>query len=219
MRLRIFLFLALLASAVQLSAAGCAAPAAMQNAIETAPSAATYNALGAWFAKRHRIACAISAFEQAVRLDAKSWQAHYNLGLALLENRDRDRALAEFRVAARENPSSSAVGNALGGTLQAAGKLDEAEVQFKNVLVLDPHSVYALDHLAQIYSSERRYALSIQQWREAVRLSPADPDLKLELGVAYAENGNVNKAIETLAVLTHSAPKFAAGHFNLATVY
>ncbi|MGH9581622.1 MAG: tetratricopeptide repeat protein, partial [Bryobacteraceae bacterium] len=191
----------------------------MQHAIESTPSADAYNSVGAWFANHHRITCAISAFEEALRLDANSWQTHYNLGLAMLEDKNQDRALSEFSAAAKENPASTAVGNALGGTLEAAGKLDEAETQFKRVLALDSHSVYAIDHLAQIYFAERRYALSIEKWREALGFSPGDPNLQLELGVAYARNGDTNRAIATLVALTHTKPNFAAGHFNLATVY
>ena len=64
----------------------CQPPTNLKSAAAQHPTAAVYDAVGAHFASQNRFACAIPAFEEAVRLDPVSWQGHYNLGIALLSS-------------------------------------------------------------------------------------------------------------------------------------
>src|ERR1700719_568634 len=202
-----------------LEGAQCIGPSELEQAIQTNPSANAYNALGAWFAQRRQFACAIPAFDKALQLNPNSWETHFNLGLALMENHGHERAVSEFRLAVKLRPDSVRARSALGAALQELRQFGEAESEFNSALKLDPQSVYTLDHLAQVYSAERRYALAIEKWNLAIHLAPTDPDLQIELAVAYSNNGNSKRAIEILADLTRSAPDLALAHFNLATVY
>ena len=74
----------------------CKGPPELEKAISTRPSASAYDALGAYFGQRKQFACALSAFESALRLEPNSWEAHYNLGLALLERGKSERAAMSF---------------------------------------------------------------------------------------------------------------------------
>src|SRR5262245_1318275 len=64
----------------------CKGPAEIEKAIATAPSADAYNALGAYFAKRGEMPCALTSFEKALRLSPRSWETRYNFALALMES-------------------------------------------------------------------------------------------------------------------------------------
>src|SRR5277367_677787 len=48
------------------------------------PTAGAYNTLGALYAAGGQVNCAIPAFQASLRLEAKNWEAHYNLALAFL---------------------------------------------------------------------------------------------------------------------------------------
>ena len=72
------------AAAAQTPAA-CKGPTELERVLQTKPSAAAYDALGAWFGEHHETSCAVGAFESAVRMDPHSWEAQYNLALALLQ--------------------------------------------------------------------------------------------------------------------------------------
>ena len=78
------------------------------------PTAGAYNTLGALFAAAGQVNCAIPAFQISLRLDAKNWEAHYNLGLAFLSSGDQARATTELRAAIREKPDSATSHFALG---------------------------------------------------------------------------------------------------------
>src|SRR2546423_15571722 len=121
-----------------LERAQCIGPSDLEQAIQTNPSANAYNALGAWFAQRHQFACAIPAFDKALQLSPNSWDTHFKLGLALMENNDHQRAVSEFRLAIRLRPNSVRARSALGAALQELGQFDEAESQFNSALKLDP---------------------------------------------------------------------------------
>jgi tetratricopeptide (TPR) repeat protein len=66
--------------------ANCKGPAELERVLATQPSAGAYDALGAYFGQRQELACAIAAFEAAVHQDPNSWEARFNLSLALLQN-------------------------------------------------------------------------------------------------------------------------------------
>jgi len=77
----------------------CKGPAELERVIAAHPSAPAYDALGAYFGQHQQISCALSAFRSAVRLDAGSWEAHYDLAIALLQHKDVEAAVLELRAA------------------------------------------------------------------------------------------------------------------------
>src|ERR1700681_4667702 len=76
----------------------CKGPDSLEEAVRSSPSAAAYDALGAYFGQRGQFPCAFSAFQSAIRLEPNSWEAHFNLGLALLSGANAGRAAMELRT-------------------------------------------------------------------------------------------------------------------------
>ena len=101
----------------------CQVPAEIERALATQPSAEAYNALGAWFAQRNRMACAIPAFQSAIRLRPGAWDGHFNLALALMNDREFKQAISELRQADKLSPGRAPVHTALGIALQESGQL------------------------------------------------------------------------------------------------
>ena len=82
----------------------CKGPAELESVIHSHPSAGAYDALGAYFGRQQKLSCAISAFESAIRLEPNSWEAHFNLALALLQLHQTERAVRELRMAIKTKP-------------------------------------------------------------------------------------------------------------------
>src|SRR5882762_11975343 len=95
----------------------CEGPVELERIIRTHPSAGAYDALGAYFGQHQKLSCAISAFESALRLEPDSWEARFNLSLALLQNRQPERAARELRSAIRSKPDDPLGHTALGMAL------------------------------------------------------------------------------------------------------
>ena len=166
MWLRPSLFLLTVIFAQSGLAAECIRPPDLDGQIKAKPSADAYNALGGWFAEHRQPACAVSAFTEAARLDPASFPSHFNLGLALLQFNQPGRAVSALRVAVKLKPSDAPAHGALGVALQESGQLDEAESQLEAALAIDSQSAYLLDHLAQAYAAQRRFAADGSEGRD-----------------------------------------------------
>src|SRR5436305_6984602 len=165
--------------------AACKGPTELEKVIATHPSAGVYDALGAYFGQRQQLSCAIVAFEAAVRQDPKSWEARFNLALALLQRHEAARAARELRVAIRIKPDDPLGHIALGEALGELEQNDAAIGEFKLALKSDPMSVPALDGLAKALIAQKRYSAAIAYLKDA----PADPVLQDDLAVASSSNG------------------------------
>src|SRR5207302_5258797 len=90
--------------------------AAILEIIRNHPTTGAFNTLGALYAQRDFPACAVAAFEAALRLDSRNWEAHYNLGIARMNSGDMAHAKNEFRAAIHEKPDSASSHGSQRGT-------------------------------------------------------------------------------------------------------
>ena len=196
--------------------------AALLEIIRNHPTPGAFNTLGALYAQQGFSSCAVAAFEAALRLDSRNWEAHYNLGIARMHSGDRAHAKNEFRAAIQEKPDSATSHYALGSVLQEEHKLVDAEGEFKAALSIDSHMSLALISLAQVQAAEGRHADAIATLERAVSLSPPDDQAELlrsALGVTYAQSGDMARGTESLRKLVVDYPDSADAHFKLGTLY
>ena len=193
----------------------CKGPAELEKAIKAHPSAGAYDALGAYFGQRQKISCAISAFESAVHLDPNSWEARFNLALALLQSNQPTRAARELRLAIHSQPENPLGHIALGVALSQLNHDDAAIDEFKIALSKDSKSVPALDGLAKSFIAQKRYSAAIAYLKEAPRVAM----LQNDLAIAYSKNGNVGEALQVLTNIVKQDPSSAEAHSNLAIAY
>src|SRR6202171_1662595 len=196
-------------------AVACSGPAELEQAIKVHPSAGAYDALGAYFGQRRKISCAISAFESAVHLDPNSWEAHFNLALALLQSNQPTRAARELRIATHLQPENPLGHVALGVAFSHLNQDDAAIDEFKIALNKDPKSVPALDGLAKSLIALKRYSAAIAYLKNA----PPVAMLQNDLAIAYSKNGNVSEAVQVLMNIVKQDPSSAEAHSNLAVAY
>ncbi len=192
------------------------------EAIADHPTAGAYNTLGALYAQQSLDACAVGSFEASLRLEPQNWEAHYNLGLALMKRGDRKKAEGELREAIAEKPDSASAHHALAELYEAENELSGAAAEYQSVLHADAHFPLGAADLARALSAQQKFAEAIGALQQALSLSPA-PDqivpIRVALGVTYAESGDQTKAIETLRQLVADHPESADAHLALGTVY
>src|ERR1700730_3931983 len=195
--------------------ATCKGPAELEQAIKAHPSAGAYDALGAYFGRRQKLSCAIFAFESAVHLDPNSWEAHFNLALALLQSNQPTRGARELRIATRLQPDNPLGHIALGVALSQLKQDDAAIDEFKIALNKDPKSVPALDGLAKALIAQKRYSAAIAYLKDAPPVSM----LQNDLAIAYSKNGNVIEAVQALTDIVKQEPSSSEARSNLAVAY
>ncbi len=186
------------------------------------PTARGYNTIGFRFAQEQNFSCAVSAFGIALSLDPQFWEARYNLALALARTSERERAADVFRLVIQQKPGFPQAHNALGLLLLDLGKLDAAADEFMAVLKITPRDTNAASNLAKALQAQKKYPAEIFYLRQALAWDPPKElayDMRLALGLAYYQNGNIDESIDVLRKLVASYPKSAEAHYTLATVY
>jgi tetratricopeptide (TPR) repeat protein len=189
--------------------------------VKNHPTAGAYNTLGALFAAAGQVNCAIPAFQISLRLDAKNWEAHYNLALALLTSGDPTHATTELRAAIHEKPDSATSHFALGTLLYNQKKLTPAAAEFDAVLKIDPNFPGAAISLAQVLVAQGNTPAAIALLQKALA-QPRAPEqvvpVTVALGLAYSQAGQPAQAMETLQELVASHPDSAEAHVGLGVL-
>jgi tetratricopeptide (TPR) repeat protein len=194
------------------------------------PPARVLDAVGTWFAEKGDMKCAAAAFQQALRLEPHSAEAHFDLGLVRQSQQQTAAAIGEFRLALQYDPGLLQAHCALGSSLSDPG---EAETEFRKALASDAKSLCALDGLAQLRVKERRYDAAMDFWRQALAIQPDAPDMQLALatatyksakakqadGLPAQDGAAVADAIRMLTDLLKSHPDLTAAHFTLGNIY
>ena len=117
--------------------------------------------------------------------------------------------MSALRVAVKLKPSDAPAHGALGVALQESGQLDEAESQLEAALAIDSQSAYLLDHLAQAYAAQRRFAAAIEKWTAAARLvSVRSGHPRLSWLSRTRKTRIRNAAIDILKNLVQANPEF-----------
>lgn len=133
---------------------------------------------------------ALEHAQAMVRLAPRDSFAHNSLGFVYWLLGEREKALAEYRLAAEYARES--------------GRADSA--------------ARALNNIAVAYSNLGRLDLAIPEYQEALRLDPAFADGHNNLGLALYHVGRLEEALVHLRTAIRLDPAFTAAHANLGLV-
>jgi tetratricopeptide (TPR) repeat protein len=186
--------------------------------IHNHPTAGAFNMLGVLYAQEDQVSCAISAFQASLRVQDPNWEAHYNLGVALLRTGDRTRATQELSTAIQQRPDSLASRFALASVLEEEKKFSGALEQLRSIHTQDPRFAPATLKLSQILIKLGKPQQAIADLQESLAQEPATDEavtLQAALGIAYAENGQLDKGLDTLKDLISTQPDSADAHLQL----
>lgn len=157
----------------------------------------SYNLLGLAYFKKKNYVDAASAFEKCLELKPDVSEVHVNLGVIYEELGEKDKAEEEYKKASAIDGNPNAGFN-LAKFYYGQNKLDQAldyvreSIQKKN----GPAAAYNLQGV--ILNQMGRYAEALESFQYALRLSPNDLSLNVNLGIAYINNKEFGKARELL---------------------
>jgi tetratricopeptide (TPR) repeat protein len=106
-----------------------------------------------------------------------------------------------------------------GVAAQKAGRLDEAEKAFQEVLRGGGKLAFVYNNLGIVYQQKREYARAIVQFREAIRLDPGYTAPRILLGASLLAEGKVSEATHALERAVQLAPDNPLAHRQLAQAY
>jgi tetratricopeptide (TPR) repeat protein len=98
--------------------------------------------------------------------------------------------------------------------LQSAGKLDEAEAEYKAILETSPDVPEVYQNLGGIYAAKKDYPAAETALTKALELNPGSADVATQLAKVYHDSGQPEKAMEIMAKSAGANPADAKAQFN-----
>lgn len=168
----------------------------------------------------------LAAYESAVSIwqDATVHQpddpmAHYNLGVALMDDgRPPEDAMTQFEEALRLDPEHTGALDNLGIVLHRLGREQDALSRFEQALRIDADDAVAHNNIGAILTSAGRPSEAIGHLRLALALQPDSPKAKTHLNLGQALLGTTDHADEAVVHLEEAvrlAPDDADTQYTL----
>jgi len=112
---------------------------------------------------------AVTAYQQALRLDRELFEAHYNLGCLRLDQGRPDAAKGEFTACVLRKADAVEAWLRLGTAQYRLAELATAEESFRKAWGLSPNHPEALNGLGLVHVQRRRPREAAQFFREALK--------------------------------------------------
>jgi len=155
----------------------------------------------------------------SVEKSPNSVMPHSELGIAYAARGETSKAIEQYRIALRMNPSFADGHTNLGLVYDEMGRLDEAIREHREALKLKPNSPAAHNNLGLALSKQGRWSEAIEEYRESLRLEPLSPGVHNNLGNAYQSMGRLDDAIGEYLEALRLRVDFPDTQINLGVAY
>ena len=162
---------------------------------------------------------AVALWQRAVYYSPASWSTHYNLGLAYLNLRQNDAALAQLAEAKRLSPREPTVLNNFALAQNAVGQKAEAIATVKQALAIDPTLLEAHNNLGAFLFDQGLYADAQREFSAVLARDPSSVSARFNLGRTLAAMGQQTAAIKTFEEVLQLTPNDAEAHYQLGLSY
>jgi len=124
---------------------------------------------GVMLRRNNQLAESVNMFQQAIRLNPSSANAHFELGQVLEQREQVNEAIAEYQEAIKADPDKSAAHTRLATLYTKQGQNERAVQEYQEVLRLNPQDPAAYHGLGVAYSELGQRDQAITSLQQAVR--------------------------------------------------
>ena len=202
---RLFIYFGFMIAISGICAAGsnvCVPPQALQAKLQKQPKADTYAEAGVWYSEHGKYGCAADAYRAALKLEPKSAQFWYLLGLDLLRKSDFSGAIKPLQQSIELKPEVLKPHLLLATALDRLNRSAEARTEWLAALKIDPHSDMALDGASKNLLATNAFDAVIA----LLGPQPKGEVLTLDLASAYQGAGSTDQAMEVLKKGLEASP-------------
>jgi TolB-like protein/Flp pilus assembly protein TadD/predicted Ser/Thr protein kinase len=157
-------------------------------------------------------------FKRALELKPRNGLAHSNYGYFLIFGGQFEAGTDEARRGAELDPLSVWLNTGLGQDLYYAHRYDEAARQLRTAVDMEPNGYLSHMYLGLAYEQQGNLPGALAELQTANRLED-QPWTLGELGHAYAQSGQKDKAEQVLRELTRRGERGYVPPYYVATVY
>ena len=178
----------------------------------------SWKVLGALFTHAGQMDKALVANQNAVRLDPKDINSHFNLGVILKELGKFKEAELSYSQALSLKPDYADAHNNLGNILKELGKLEQAEVSFNQAIALKPNSSQTHYNLGVVLKELGKLEQAEVSYKRAIALKPDFADAYSNLGSILKDLGKLEEAEVSYRKSIALMPDYADTYFNLGII-
>lgn len=171
-------------------------------------------AAGLSFHQRGELAAASKHYEDALRLDRRSFPANYFLGLIAAQTGDFPRAADRLGRAIAINPNVPEAHYNRGHALFSLKRLDEALASYDRAVRLKPGYAEAWANRGAILLAAKRFDEARASYDQVLALKPGDAAASYNRGVALEALGQFDEALASYDRAIALAPDYAEAHAN-----
>jgi predicted Zn-dependent protease len=161
---------------------------------------------------------ATAAYLNLYEADPNSYRMHQLSGDLAAAKNDDSKAIEEYRAAVALKPALPNLHYSLGHVLWKDLKVNEARQEFEAELKLNSRHPGALNELGDTYLLEHQPEKALPLLERALAMDPANPDIHRDLGTAYSELQNYQRAAVEFNIAI-SADYDGSVHYKLARAY
>jgi tetratricopeptide (TPR) repeat protein len=164
-----------------------------------------------------KLAEAVAAFQEAIRLKPDYANAHHNLGLTRYYQGKLAEAVAAYQEAIRLKPDFPMAHNNLGNALYYQRKLAEAVAAYQEAIRLKPDFPMAHFNLGNTLRVQGKSAEAVAAFQEAIRLKADYANAYNNLGLALFDRGTLAEAAAAFQEAIRLKPDLPEAHNNLGS--
>jgi TolB-like protein/Flp pilus assembly protein TadD/class 3 adenylate cyclase len=148
------------------------------------------------------------ALQKAEEIQPDAGEVHWQKGLFAYHGfRDYDKALAEFEIAKRLLPNEARIYVNIGAVDRRTGRYEDAIMNFKRAVELDPRNFVVAMEAASTYQGVRRYPEAKRLYEQSIALQPNNPFALYLLGFnSFAQTGDAGAWRKQLDRATENGP-------------
>jgi tetratricopeptide (TPR) repeat protein len=143
-------------------------------------------------------------------------EAHFNLGIALLQQGRLDEALAQYQQALQNKPGYADAHVNLGLALLQKRRVDEAVSHYREALRINPNHAPARVNLANALARAGKRDEAITQYQQALQITPNDEVALVNLGIVLLQSDRAGEAGACFQKALQLNPADAKANNNLA---
>jgi protein O-mannosyl-transferase len=119
-----------------------------------------------------------------LRKNPNCWLAHNNLGVALADEGQVGRAIAEYQKALAIKPDYAEADKNLGVVFFRIGDTNQAITQYQKALKIDPNDAEVHNNLGMTFAQARDENDAIKEYQKAIDIQPANAEAHNNLGIS-----------------------------------
>ena len=173
------------------------------------------NVVGSFYKSNNQLDIAVAKFKQALILNSKYAEVHYNLGVTLRELGHIEEAIKSYKNALTINNAYPNVHYNLGNIFLSLEQYDNAIKHLKLAVISNPQFAYAYNNLGVAYKRIENDLEAGKNFDKALAIKPDYAEAANDRGVIYQNNGEYENAIKYYERALAIDPNLADAYNNI----